>query len=325
MKGTLTPFSVAFYIVPLINAMIRFGSPDEKERMFRAFLDNNEMVPCLKRGAKGTFEKIGIESARECVNAKSHQDTTKKKVSEELEQRIFKNNLLENQVLFIRLDDDDNFPSELNGLIANQLANKYHKPTIVARLGPDGMIKGSARGLNQSKLSSFKDFLNESNLFEYAVGHDNAMGIAIPNHSLDKFHEIANKKLKDYNLGENSYKVNFIRQANADDISDIIFDLEKYKKVWGQNNPTPLIVIENIRLSKNDIQIIGKNLDTIKFIKNGICYMKFFAKDFIEEIDGLGDIKLDIVGETNVNEWGSFTTPQIFINDYDLSNGAFLF
>ena len=39
-----------------------------------------------------------------------------------LEQKIFKHDLLENQILFIRLEEDDKFPSELNGLIAMQLS-----------------------------------------------------------------------------------------------------------------------------------------------------------------------------------------------------------
>ena len=67
-------------------------------------------------------------------------------------------------------DDDDNFPSVLNGLVAMQLSAKYKKPTIVARLNDEGYVRGSARGLNASELVSFKDFLNSTGLFEYTAG-----------------------------------------------------------------------------------------------------------------------------------------------------------
>lgn len=109
------PISVAFYIVPLVNAMIRVGTMAEKERLFLAFIDGSRMVPSGKRGAKGTMERVDVESTRECTNAKAKQDKTKKEVVERLEAKIFKHDLLENKVLFVRLEDTDRFPSELNG------------------------------------------------------------------------------------------------------------------------------------------------------------------------------------------------------------------
>ena len=48
MNNKITPITVAFYIVPMINAMIRVGSMDEKERLFLAFIDGEKLVPCNK-------------------------------------------------------------------------------------------------------------------------------------------------------------------------------------------------------------------------------------------------------------------------------------
>ena len=76
-----------------------------------------------------------------------------------MEIKILNNNLLDNKILFCRLEEEDDFPSELNGLLAMKLSAKYKKPTIVARKSPDGINKGSMRGLNQSELRSFKEFL----------------------------------------------------------------------------------------------------------------------------------------------------------------------
>ena len=116
MGGKITPMTVAFYVVPLINAMVRFGKEEEKERMFLAFADGKQMVPCLKRGAKGTFEKVAVESARECGNARINQNKTKQSAVEALEARIFKEGLIDNQILLIVLGEEDDFPRELNGL-----------------------------------------------------------------------------------------------------------------------------------------------------------------------------------------------------------------
>lgn len=170
MGGKINPTTIAFYIVPLINAMIRVGSQEEKERLYRAFVEPNVLVDCHKRGAKGTKERLCVESARECTNAKAKQDREKEKIVESLEMKIFKQDLLENQILFVPLDNDDDFPPELNGLCSMVLASKYHKPTIIARENSDGFFRGSARAMSNTELTSFKKYLENTGLFEYTLG-----------------------------------------------------------------------------------------------------------------------------------------------------------
>jgi single-stranded-DNA-specific exonuclease len=316
--NALNPTSVAFYIVPLINAMIRVGSTEEKERMFHAFIDGHDMVPCLKRGAKGTLEEAAIESTRECINARTHQNKIKDEAVSRLEQKIFKHDLLENQILFVRLDPEDKFPSELNGLIAMQLSQRYKRPTIVSRLNDQGFIRGSIRGLSNSELTSFKDYLDSTGLCEYVQGHDNAAGISIDSKNLSRLHELANQQLLAYDFGDSFYEVQFERQALSKDLEDLIIDLNKYKNVWGQHNEEPLIYVKDLHFNFDNVQIMGKNQDTIKIVKNGIAYMKFFAKDMIEELRQYGDITMEIVGKANLNNWNGIITPQIFIENYEI-------
>ena len=116
MGGKVNPINVAFYITPLINAMIRAGAEDEKQRCFQAFIDGHMMVESHKRGAKGTYEEVAIESARECTNARAKQNRILDKAVDELEIKIAKHDLLSNKILFVRLEEDDQFPPELNGL-----------------------------------------------------------------------------------------------------------------------------------------------------------------------------------------------------------------
>ena len=322
MGGEITPITVAFYIVPLINAMIRVGTMEEKERLFMAFIDGHQMVPCNKRGAKGTFEEVAVESARECTNARTRQNKIKDETVQKLEMKIHKNGLLDNKVLFVRLEEDDQFPAVLNGLVAMQLSAKFKKPTIVARLNNEGYDRGSIRGLNQSELVSFKNFLEQSGYFEYVSGHDNAAGASIRDKDLAEFHKYANEALKDIDFGENVYDVNFIRKAADKDIADIILDLDQYRYLYGQNIDEPLIYISDINLTKNDIQIIGKNADTVKFEKFGITYIKFHAKDLINELSLYNEMKVELVGRPNVNEWMGNYTPQIMIEDLEVFDSA---
>ena len=318
----LNPISVAFYIVPLVNAMIRVGTMAEKTRLFEAFLDGDKMIPSGKRGAKGTLDKAGTEAARECSNARNRQNKSLDEAVFAAEAKIHKYDLLENRILFVRLDEDDTFPSELNGLLAMKLSAKFKRPTIVARLNNEGYNRGSMRGLNQSELVSFKDFLTESGMFEYVQGHDNAAGCSIPDSMLSKFHKWANDALVDINFGENCYDVNFERIAADDDIRDLILDIGTHNGIWGQQNGEPLIHIKDINITMNDVKIMGKTSDTVKIEKFGISYMKFRAKDLIEELKKYPQMKLEVVGKANVNHWAGNVIPQIFIEDIEVTNGA---
>ena len=322
MGGKVTPMTVAFYITPLINAMIRAGAQDEKERCFEAFIDGHKMVESHKRGAKGTFEELAIESARECTNARAKQNRTLDKAVEDLEIKIAKHDLLENKILFVRLEEEDQFPPELNGLVAMKLSAKYKKPTIVARLNDEGEIKGSSRGLNDSELKSFKNFMDESGYFTFTAGHDNACGIGIYDKNLAAFHEYANKELANIDFGETWYEVNFERIAADQDITDIIYDIAKYEDIWGQHNNEPLIHVKDINITSKDVRVMGKNSDTVKIEKFGVTYMKFHAKDFLNDLSKYDNIKLEVVGRGNLNEWMGSYTPQLFISNYQVEDGA---
>lgn len=313
------PISIAFYVVPLINALIRVGTMEEKELLFQAFIDGDALVPCNKRGAKGTFERACVEATRVAMNAKTHQNKMKEDAVARLESKIFKYNLLDNKILFVRLEDET-FPPELNGLIAMQLAAKYKKPTIVARLNDQGYDRGSIRGLSNSPLESFKDFLTGSGYFEYVQGHANAAGCSIPDKDLRAFHEYANEHLKDMDFGENVYDINFEKMATDISLGGLVCEIGEVDGIWGQGNSEPIIHVLSVPVTTSNIRIMGANMDTVKVEYNGMSYLKFHAKDFIQEFKSLGEnVQMELIGRANLNEWGGRVSPQIFIDDYELT------
>ena len=56
---------------------------------------------------------------------------------------------------------------------------------------------------------------------------------------------------------------------------------------YSQRNDEPIIHISDINITMNDVKIMGKNMDTVKIEKFGVFYMKFRAKDFIEELKNI--------------------------------------
>lgn len=314
----LTPIQVAFYIAPLVNALIRVGSLSEKRILFRSFIEGNELIESTKRGHKGEMETIAEQSARNCFNARSRQNREKDKAMEILDIQISNDCLDDNKILILNADDLD-VSNALTGLCAMGVSAKYKKPVILGRTCPDGCLKGSIRGINGSELKDFRQFLLDSELMSYVEGHANAAGFGIKLSNISKLYSYANNKLHDINFNEGFYEADFVVNGNCSYLSDLIFDLCSGDKFYGQENSEPVIIVENISLNINNIQIIGSNKDTLKFVFNDITYIKFKASDIIEQLKKYSEnVKLTIAGKGNINEWGGRKTPQILINEIEI-------
>lgn len=155
--------------------------------------------------------------------------------------------------------------------------------------------------------------------------HDMAFGVSIPDKNLSLLHKKANQDLSKIDFGESCYNVNFIRNAQDKDIESLIFDLSKYEDCFGQQNEAPLMAIENLFLSQNEYSVCGKNKDTVRFQKNDITYIKFHAKELIEQLSNYQEMKMTIIGEPAINEWMGVQSAQIKIKDIEIEddNDAF--
>lgn len=107
--------------------------------------------------------------------------------------------------------------------------------------------------------------------------------------------------------------------AAGGNLTNLIFEISNENRLWGQGNPQPMIVSENIIISAKNINIIGSNKDTVRFEYNGITYIKFKAKDLIEKLKNYsGILKIDVIGKSAINRYAGRETPQILIEDIDI-------
>ena len=326
MGGKVTPIGIAFYIVPLINALIRVGTQEEKEILFRAFVEPNEIVPSTKRGHKpGDTETVCGQAIRICTNAKNRQDRMKLKVYENLDFKIQKLELDQHKIIIVEVEDDDEFDNTLTGLVAMQLVTKYKKPVCVVRENSDGYLRGSARGVNHGPVPDLRQFFMDSEYFEYAVGHANAHGVSIYKGNLDRFLNYADEELKDVDFNENVYEVDLITSGDNEYLKDIIIAFGELSEIWGQGMEEPLIAIENIHLCKNDVQAIGANKDTVKFTVNGITYIKFKDEALLDKLTQNLTMTVTVLGRANLNEYMGNRTPQIFIESYEICDTTYDF
>ncbi len=319
VMGEITPISVAFYIVPLINSLIRAGTHDEKIGLFQAFCSGEELVQSDKRGAKpGDTESLAAKYVRKCSNSRNRQNSITEKAEAAIESRIIKYDLLNNKILVIILEDEDDFAPEFNGLIATQLSKEFMRPTLVLRPSPENLLRGSGRGIDNNLFKSFKDFLDESKMFEMVQGHANAFGAAIKAKNLDKFISYANDHLKDFDFSYDVYEVNFDRLAVSNDLYNLIYDLAEGNETWGTGNPEPKIHVYDINIPRRAVNICGQHKDTIRFCCNGITYIKFHAKDLVQQFTEHEYMTIEVIGRGNVNEWNGQSTPQIIIEQCEI-------
>lgn len=320
LKGNVTADGVAWYVAPYINAILRAGSAEEKEILFKSFLEYEayKEVPSTKRGAKGQNEIIVEQACRTSGNVRNRQNNARDKAQEYIESLIAKNDLLKNKVLVIKCDTD--VSPNLTGLIANQLLSKYQRPIVLLNKR-EGAWHGSARCDPRFGVDNFKDFCAESCLTLYAEGHQGAFGIAFENtEKIDTFIAYTNQEFRDKNF-DKEYKVDFIFDYNNFHKNEIK-DIAELKDIWGKGLEEPLVAIENVKLNRDNFKLLSPDSKpTLKIIlPNSVEIMKFKSSE--DEYDSLysdqGCIIINVVGKCNLNEWNGRVTPQVFIEDYEV-------
>ena len=316
----LNTVDIAFYIAPLINAIVRVGSNTEKENLFYCFITPDRQVKSTKRGAKEDDKETAAEQiARVGKNAKARQDKAKERALDIIDFRIQKDNLTANNIILVEVYPEDNIPQELTGLIAMGIVSKYHKPCIIARRNEYNELQGSLRSDNNfAGLPSFKQFLEQSGLVMYVAGHDAAAGVGVTASNLNALLEYSNTHLNAADF-ENCYVVDYILDA-ADFNNELLTSLASYPEYFGNHIDEIKIVIKNITLAQ--IMVMGGNKDSIKISYNGIDYIKFKDTDFIEKIQDNRMKKLTVYGTINLNTYNGRTSTQIFIKDYELNDDA---
>ena len=344
----ITSIDAAFYIVPMINAVQRSGTIEEKELLFKSMLKYEafEMIPSTKRGCKGKEERVVDQAVRMSTNVKNRQTRVQDTSIEYLEGLIEKNNLLDHKVLLFLLEPGK-VDKNVAGLIANKFAAKYQRPCCIltksSTMGldmtntiPYGLVQerefvsyqGSARGYEMSGISNFKDICDQTELVNWTAGHQNAFGLSINEENIKDFIEKTDIALADMS-SEPVYYVDYIYNGADVEPQDIL-SISGLNSLWGKDMDEALIAIKDIKISASMITVYRKTTNTLKItLPNKVSLMKFNATD--EECDRLQNqsgayLQLEIVGKCNTNEWMGNITPQVFIEAYDITGeGKYLF
>lgn len=315
-KGEVNIHNISWYWTPICNSMIRIGTLEDRDLLFRAFIETDEVFPYKKRGGTEEIdEDIYTRAARLCKNTKSKQDKMRDTLCDELKVQVDP----EDKVVILATEDGD---SGIVGLSCMKLADSVGRPCIIVKDIGDGKLAGSARNCRNSIVKDFKELVSTTQIFDFAAGHSGAFGCQLNIDKLEEARKALNDALENYEYDDTIY-CDFIIDAYDMDY-EFIKTIDDHCWVWGQGVEEPTVAIENIEISADDCIIMGKNLDSVAFMHGGAKYCKFkCAEDdeLLQFASGVGDdyATLNIVGKCSINTYGGSSTAQVIIDDYEFT------
>lgn len=324
IKGRMNIHAVEWNISPLINAVCRVGTMEDKEILFKAMIGDEGETYTAKKKDKETGKFVTIEenvykhAFRVAKNAKARQDKAVKQLLPEVKDWIKKHDMDKYPILFARLPDETE--GSFTGLIANRIANEYRKPTVILRK-TDDQLGGSGRNFDNSPLPSLKEILDKSNKFNLVQGHDNAFGVNIDGGQVKPAIAYCARACKDIDFAMKS--VDFTMDYDELDIK-FIRNIDSLKDLYGAGLKEPLVYISNICLQADQGALIGKSGNTWKFTDDDeITFIKFLASsddsvlNFLE--DGEDDeIVISAICKVGFNEFNGILTAQVQVIDYEV-------
>lgn len=261
-KKLITIENVAFGITNKINSIIRMGTYEDKCELFEALIDSTEKVEYNPKGRRKQIITLQEKVIKVADKLKREQKSKEDEAMENLK-------ILNNSDDMVMLVDGKNIPSEITGLVANKIINKYHKPVLVLK-PKENNYSGSARGYNTV---SFKDICEESGLFNWVRGHANAYGFSIKKENIKDFSKYCNEKLKNLDT-TTEVIVDYVYEENIDWMD--LMELGDLEELWCNDIKAPNLLIRNVIVYAVDIYKKGS---TFTFEVGDVLYKKEFSSN----------------------------------------------
>ena len=283
MEGKYDINKIGWVIAPKLNGTIRSGTLKEKENMFKAFISDDYDF-CLN-------------IADDCKKAKNKQDRAVKTAMNKIENDLYPE--IDDKCILYKVNNKIN--SNHIGLIAQKISSKYGMPTLLYKEN-NGILTGSGRGIS-SVSNDFRQDLIDSNLVEFAEGHELAFGIGINKDNEYKLKEYLNKIYYNKEItNDNFYEIDF--DLDCEELSeDFVNDLATLECECGNGIDFPLIHIRNVNVSLTDDNIKARIY--IVFYINGIKFIKKYPTKILKDKILNKNCNLEIIGKPTIDSYSN--------------------
>ena len=306
-------------MAPAINAVARVGTLAEKQLIFTSMLEFKayEEIPSTKRGCKGQMETRVVQAARTAKNVKARQDRLRDADVAAIEDKI--QDHLDNKFLVILRDNTTQEQRNITGLVANKLMSKYERPVLLLSKvidEEDNSVHWAGSGRNGGSLTdSLQSFLKDTQLVDYAQGHDNAFGVSIPDENIQALRDYVNTLFIDTDLTK-KYKVDIIYDGNKIDYADIA-TLADSDYLWGQGVDEPRVAIEKLSVIPSMVNLSPRGFLTIKTNSGVLLTMRGVSIDKFNKlyVPG-GRVVINAVGICMRQSWDNEVA--IAMDEYEI-------
>jgi single-stranded-DNA-specific exonuclease len=293
----LSTGQVVFQLAPCINAVGRLGDPRAGVEMLMT--DENDAA-----------EKY----AAELRSANLERRELDRAVAEEAYHWVEQHTDPEMDTALVA--GSDRWHAGVIGIVASKLVERFHRPTVLFAVGPDGYARGSGRSIPALHML---EALNQcSELLEGYGGHAAAAGMTIRTESIEAFREKFNDVVRNLVTPDD-----FIPEVVADaevgipGITPKFFRIIKQMEPFGPGNMRPVFFTRNVR-HRTPPRIVGKSHLKMSLVGDGIV-MDAIGFNFSERLEEIKDASsLNVAYTIDQNEWNGKISLQMKVKGISL-------
>lgn len=331
MNGIVSIHNVSWFLAPVINGMIRIGSFEDRELMFKAAAGIYEEFEYKKRAtkkepAKTILEDIYERAARLAKNAKGRQDKMR---TDGLNKVIENIGAIDDDTKVVMCDVSDFLDEGLTGITAIRVAEYYQRPCILLKehiktdeQGNDiTTYGGSMRNYDNSPVENFQAVINSCPAFNYCMGHPNAAGVDINPDKVDEARRELNAALSDV-VYDPTYNVDFDLDKTTVSYG-LIKEMAELEDYVGKGFSKPLIAC-TFSFERGNIELKGKENDTIVARVNDVPFYFFkvgsnpLGEWLNETWNDNSQVTVEVVGFPHINSFKGIKELQIVVEDFNV-------
>ena len=305
---------IGWVIGPNINAIIRLGTQEQKNMIFKSLVSPMLLVPSSKRGEEDQDVPVYQEAVRLCKNAKKRQTTAVDRSIRIIESEL---QIKDTDRAIVYVDENQELTFELSGLIANKLLSQYNRPVILLRHFRQGNIdelRGSARGKSVEGLDNLKDTLSGITGVQKAEGHAFAFGVGVDKDMLSEFRQHLNLALSSVDFNVNLYMIDLMAKYNELNIP--MAEITAREDIWGHGVDKPVALLTDIPTDQYDF--MGNEQQHLKINCGKYDVLLFNVPELTEQLSQGEKFDLDAIGEFSVDKSFNVGRLQFVVNDFEL-------
>ena len=318
---------IGFYVAPLINAVIRTGTINEKIEFFKGFITPNseQIITTVWRG-ETRYERYYAFLARTAYNLRNRQNSQKEKSIETICEKVEAEHLDENRIILVKINAADVSPT-ITGLVAMDIQKQYNKPTLVLRPVLDNeriYYRGSGRASEAENFDSFMKVLLESGVMDYVEGHDNAFGASILEDNIPALLSYVNDRLANIDFGSFNPVDAVVTDSNWN--SGVLREFANIVDTFGQGMEQPKFYFK-FQVPLSECRVLGARQDSLKIEYKNVSFVYFQDKELIAQywemyeksLKTKEELQVECIGKAAINVFQGYRNLNVIVENIELS------